>query len=48
MKIPAGSEKPLVLGKAMQPGSDNDHFCKPTDVAVASNGHFFVADGCVF
>lgn len=25
--------------------SDNKHFCKPTDVAVASTGEFFVADG---
>lgn len=46
MKIPAGSQEPsLVLGEAMTPGSDNDHFCKPTDVAVASNGNFFVSDG---
>lgn len=33
------------LGEKMKPGSDNKHFCKPTDVAVARNGHFFVADG---
>lgn len=26
-------------------GSDENHFCQPTDVAVASNGIFFVADG---
>ncbi|KAF7632963.1 hypothetical protein Mgra_00007666, partial [Meloidogyne graminicola] len=25
--------------------SDEKHFCKPTDVAVASTGEFFVADG---
>ncbi|VDK43931.1 unnamed protein product [Gongylonema pulchrum] len=35
----------LKLGERLKPGSDNKHFCKPTDVAVASNGHFFVADG---
>lgn len=35
----------MKLGEALKPGSDNKHFCKPTDVAVASNGHFFVADG---
>lgn len=29
----------------MEPGSDNEHFCKPTDVAVAASGDFFVADG---
>lgn len=45
-KLPSNpDESPLVLGEAMVPGSDNDHFCKPTDVAVASTGHFFVADG---
>lgn len=38
--------KPIMeLGEKMVPGSDDKHFCKPTDIAVASNGHFFVADG---
>jgi sugar lactone lactonase YvrE len=38
--------KPLLtLGEKMVPGNDDKHFCKPTDVAVASNGDFFVADG---
>ncbi|KAH3841699.1 peptidyl-alpha-hydroxyglycine alpha-amidating lyase 2-like [Dreissena polymorpha] len=46
MKIPKGSTTPsLVLGVKMEPGSDDTHFCKPTDVAVASTGEFFVADG---
>ena len=27
------------------PGTTNDCFCKPTDVAVAKSGTFFVADG---
>lgn len=35
----------MVLGEKLVPGSDDKHFCKPTDVAVASNGDFFVADG---
>eukprot|EP00795_Rhopilema_esculentum_P006077 gene6077-11458_t len=35
----------LTLGVALRPGNDNRHFCKPTDVAVDSNGNFFVADG---
>jgi DNA-binding beta-propeller fold protein YncE len=35
----------LVLGEKLVPGSDAKHFCKPTDVAVARNGEFFVADG---
>ncbi len=39
-------KKPLLtLGVAKEPGNDHRHFCKPTDVAVAKNGHFFVADG---
>lgn len=46
MKIEKGSQTPsLTLGEKMVPGSDDTHFCKPTDVAVASNGDFFVADG---
>jgi peptidylamidoglycolate lyase len=36
----------LVLGEKMVPGSDEKHFCKPTDVAVSSKtGEIFVADG---
>ncbi|KAI6182933.1 Peptidylamidoglycolate lyase [Aphelenchoides bicaudatus] len=36
----------LVLGEKMVPGSDEHHFCKPTDVAVSSKtGEIFVADG---
>lgn len=27
------------------PGTSDDCFCKPTDVAVAESGVFFVADG---
>jgi peptidylamidoglycolate lyase len=27
------------------PGNDDEHFCKPSAVAVMSNGDFFVADG---
>lgn len=46
VKIPKNSSTPsLVLGEKLVPGSDDKHFCKPTDVAVASNGEFFVADG---
>lgn len=47
MMFPKGSQDPsdIVLGEAMVHGSDDDHFCKPTDVAVASNGDFFVSDG---
>jgi len=35
----------LVLGEKFVPGNDDKHFCKPTSVAVASNGRVFVADG---
>ncbi len=42
-----GTEPLLTLGKRFEPGTndDRDRFCKPTDVAVASNGDIFVADG---
>jgi hypothetical protein len=35
----------MTLGHKLVPGSDDEHFCKPTDVAIASTGEFFVADG---
>ncbi|KAE9551417.1 hypothetical protein FO519_005372 [Halicephalobus sp. NKZ332] len=35
----------LVLGEKLVPGKDDFHFCQPTDIAVASNGDFFVSDG---
>lgn len=35
----------LVLGTKFVPGNDDTHFCKPTDVAILSNGDFFVSDG---
>lgn len=35
----------LTLGVANTPGSDDRHFCKPTDVAVRGDGHFYVSDG---
>lgn len=34
----------LILGEAFQPGNGR-RFCKPTAVAVQSNGDFFVSDG---
>jgi len=43
---PGADKAELTLGHAFQPGTDNEHFCKPTDVAVDSkSGVFFVADG---
>ncbi|KAJ7339646.1 hypothetical protein OS493_006053 [Desmophyllum pertusum] len=45
-KFPRGAKHPtLTLGEQFVPGSDEQHFCKPTDVAVDSDGNFFVADG---
>ena len=48
-KFEEGKDKPLLtLGKAFEPAKSNDdmdRFCKPTDVAVASNDDFFVSDG---
>ncbi|XP_039307566.1 peptidyl-alpha-hydroxyglycine alpha-amidating lyase 1 isoform X2 [Solenopsis invicta] len=35
----------ITLGEAFVPGNDKTRFCKPTDVAVHSNGDFFVSDG---
>ncbi|ULU11427.1 hypothetical protein L5515_001185 [Caenorhabditis briggsae] len=45
-KIDAKTQKIVMsLGEKLVPGEDDKHFCKPTDVAVAKNGHIFVADG---
>lgn len=45
-KIDAKTKKIVMsLGEKLVPGEDEKHFCKPTDVAVAKNGHIFVADG---
>lgn len=45
----AGERDPsLVLGMKFEPArsnEDTERFCEPTDVAVASNDDFFVADG---
>ncbi|XP_028005620.2 peptidyl-glycine alpha-amidating monooxygenase isoform X7 [Eptesicus fuscus] len=36
----------LILGRSMQPGSDQNHFCQPTDVAVdPDTGAIYVSDG---
>uniref|UniRef100_A0A8D2DGV6 Peptidylglycine alpha-amidating monooxygenase n=1 Tax=Sciurus vulgaris TaxID=55149 RepID=A0A8D2DGV6_SCIVU len=44
---PNSNEGPLlVLGRSMQPGSDQNHFCQPTDVAVdPGTGAIYVSDG---
>ena len=35
----------LKLGEAKVPGNDSLHFNKPTDIAVADDGSFYVSDG---
>jgi hypothetical protein len=40
-----GSTPSLVLGAQFKPGSDQYHFCKPSDVATLDSGEFFVSDG---
>ncbi|MFH4981272.1 hypothetical protein AB6A40_007981 [Gnathostoma spinigerum] len=45
MKLNKKFEPMLTLGERLVPGNDSKHFCQPTDVAVASSGEFFVADG---
>lgn len=45
IKMDKGFKPTLVLGEKLVPGNDTKHFCKPTDVAVAKSGEFFVADG---
>nr|XP_012423007.1 PREDICTED: peptidyl-glycine alpha-amidating monooxygenase isoform X8 [Odobenus rosmarus divergens] len=36
----------LILGRSMKPGSDQNHFCQPTDVAVdPDTGTIYVSDG---
>ena len=45
-KFPQGGGKALLtLGVSFVPGNDDNHFCKPTAVAVMSDGDFFVSDG---
>ncbi|XP_010008578.1 PREDICTED: peptidyl-glycine alpha-amidating monooxygenase [Nestor notabilis] len=46
-KLGPDSKEPLLtLGIALQPGSDKNHFCQPTDVAVDPNtGSIYVSDG---
>ncbi|KAH9369776.1 hypothetical protein HPB48_011637 [Haemaphysalis longicornis] len=46
-KYPAGGARvPLLsLGQRFQPGGGKERFCKPTSVATAAGGDFYVADG---
>nr|CAD7194040.1 unnamed protein product [Timema douglasi] len=41
-----GNHNPLLtLGESFVPSKDAHHFCKPTDIAIMTNGDFFVSDG---
>ncbi|XP_052556952.1 peptidyl-glycine alpha-amidating monooxygenase isoform X2 [Tympanuchus pallidicinctus] len=46
-KLGVDAKEPLlILGVALQPGSDSSHFCQPTDVAVDPvTGSIYVSDG---
>ncbi|XP_059729311.1 peptidyl-glycine alpha-amidating monooxygenase isoform X6 [Haemorhous mexicanus] len=46
-KLGANDKEPLlILGVPLQPGSDKNHFCQPTDVAVDPvTGSIYVSDG---
>lgn len=44
-KFDAAGKLLLTLGKKDQPGEARDQFDKPTDVAVAPSGTFYVSDG---
>jgi peptidylamidoglycolate lyase len=35
----------MKLGVALVPGNDSTHFNKPTDIAIATDGSFYVSDG---
>ncbi|KAM6985156.1 peptidyl-glycine alpha-amidating monooxygenase B [Aplochiton taeniatus] len=46
LKVGAGDKPLVVLGEAFEPGSDKDHFCQPTDVAVDTHtGNVYISDG---
>lgn len=45
VKMDMTSRLLLTLGERDVPGADGKHFNRPTDVAIASNGDIYVADG---
>lgn len=42
---PFESKPQLVIGKRFRPGASVKQLCKPTSIAVATTGEFFIADG---
>lgn len=47
MKFTHDGKLLLAIGERLTPGLDGQHFNKPTDVAVAPDGSFYVSDGYV-
>ena len=45
LKYSTTGQRMLAIGNARTPGSGPAHLCKPTAVAVATDGSFFIADG---
>ena len=45
MKFSHDGELLMTLGAKGVPGLDGNHFNKPTDIVVTSNGEFYVSDG---
>ncbi len=45
MKFDANGKLLLAVGKKGKPGPRDDQFDRPTDIAVAKNGDFYVSDG---
>jgi DNA-binding beta-propeller fold protein YncE len=44
-KFTRDGERLMLLGTPGIPGDDDEHFNEPTDIAMTSNGHLYVADG---
>ncbi|KAK9800913.1 hypothetical protein WJX73_010392 [Symbiochloris irregularis] len=45
VKYSSAGRKLLELGVHLQPGHDDEHFCKPTQVALSNSGTVYVSDG---
>jgi DNA-binding beta-propeller fold protein YncE len=45
LKLNPAGRVVMVLGRRDEAGADEAHFNQPTDVAIASNGDFYVTDG---
>ncbi|KAK9814322.1 hypothetical protein WJX72_004044 [[Myrmecia] bisecta] len=45
LKFAPDGQKLMEIGERFVPGHDDDHLCKPTQVAVANDGTIYIADG---